>query len=55
MQTLDVMEHGDGQIFGVAVDIDVLDVSVLHWISTRGVAIGKVDLDKLWTWKSLHI
>ena len=55
MQTLDMVEHGDGRIFGVAVNVDVLDMSVLHWISPRGVAIGKVGLDKLWTWKSLHI
>ena len=40
MQTLDMVEHGDGRIFGVAVDIDVLDMSVLHWISAGGVVIG---------------
>jgi hypothetical protein len=53
MQTLDVMKHGDCRVLRITVNVDVLGVSVLHGISPRGIAIGKMGLDKLWTWQSL--
>jgi hypothetical protein len=49
MQTLSMMKHGDCRVLRITVDVDVLDMRVLHRISPGGVAIGKVGLDKLWT------
>ena len=49
------MEHGDCRVLWVAVNVDVLDVSVLHGISPGSEAIGEVGLDELWTRESLQI